>query len=161
MGASAPATAEHHAHADRYTGSFRFVGGERQTRARDAAIDEVVAELNVLLRGIARTRLTATNPMPESLDIERQGDVLSIAIDGRKHDAHLDGSKTKTRGIEGNELRYHVEVGDVRIRQVFHGEKERRINVLRLRGDRIEMHVVIASPRLPKSLEYDLTFEKR
>ena len=72
------ATATNTAHAaseqaDRFVGSYAFAGGERERAALDAAIDEVVAEMNFLVRDVARSKLRESNPIPDNVTIELDG----------------------------------------------------------------------------------------
>ena len=68
----------------------------------------------------------------------------------------------EVRRVNGDTLRYHVELDGPELRQVFVGERGRRENTLHRRGpQRLELNVVVKSEQLPKPLTYRLTFERR
>jgi hypothetical protein len=147
--------------AERFTGSFAYAGGAAERAARDAAIEAVVEEMNVFAQPIARNKLQEGNKIAERLDITMEGDAISVAFDGRPFVAELDGSKKRVTGITGDELDYHVEIGTSKLRQVFKGDQGGRSNAMRLRGSKISIDVKVTSSRLPKPLEYRLTYSPR
>jgi hypothetical protein len=146
---------------DRFAGRYRFTGGEAQRDALLVAIDDVVADMNVLARGIARDRLREANPVPSELSIARDEHTCTIGLDDRKYTAPLDGSSTEVVGITGDTLQYSVTISGDRIDQTFVGPKGTRKNTLRLGADgALEMRVEIGSESLPKALRYRLSFQR-
>jgi hypothetical protein len=144
--------------AGRFTGSYKFAGGDAERAARDAAIEAVVEDMNMLAQPIARSKLQEGNKIAERLDITLDGDAVSVAFDGRPFVASLDGSKKRVVGITGDELDYHVEVGASKLRQVFKGDKGGRSNAMRRSGKKIAIDVKVTSSKLPKPLQYRLTY---
>lgn len=150
------------AHADAWVGRYHFVGGQAEFEGRDAAIEEIVQQLNVLIRGIARERLTKANPIPESLTITRSGDDLTVSLDERAHTAPLDGSVVDATDLFGDPIEYHVELDERRLRQHIVGKGGARTNTYRKAGSaKIVMKVRITAPRLPAPLTYSLTYAKQ
>ena len=147
--------------AQRFTGSFAYAGGAEERAARDAAIESVVEDMNMLAQPIARSKLQEGNKIAERLDITLDGDEISVAFDGRPFVAGLDGSKKRVVGITGDELDYHVEVGSSKLRQVFKGDKGGRSNAMRRSGNKIAIDVKVTSSKLPKPLQYRLTYAPR
>jgi len=147
--------------AQRFTGSFAYAGGADERAARDAAIEAVVEDMNMLAQPIARSKLQEGNKIAERLDITVDGDAISVAFDGRPFVAGLDGSKKRVVGITGDELDYHVEIGTSKLRQVFKGDKGGRSNSMRHSGNKIAIDVKVTSGRLPKPLQYWLTYAPR
>lgn len=147
---------------DDLLGNYVHVGGKAEQDAVLEAIDDVVADMNVFARGIARDRLRESNPVPKKLEISRNGDEITIAFDGRKYAAPLDGSSVKVVGVTGDTLDYRVSLGEDKLRQHFAGGKGKRVNTLRRRGDkRLKVAVKVSSDSLPKPLQYTLTLERR
>lgn len=147
--------------ADKHCGAYAFSGGQSERDAVLAAIDDVVAEMNPLARGIARERLRDANPVPARIEIAREADMLAIAFDGRRYEASLDGSKTQVEGITGDTLDYHVTVSAARIRQTFTGPKGGRKNLLGRKGEHgLSVDVTVTSDSLPKPLAYRLSFKR-
>lgn len=144
--------------AARFVGTFAFVGGEAERRARDAAIEDVVDDMNLFARPIARDKLRAGNEIAERLEIAVEGDAITVAFDGRPFVAGLDGSPRRVKGILGDELDYHVEVAGTQLRQVFKGDRGGRSNAIRRQGGKVAIDVKVTSSRLPKPLQYRLTY---
>jgi hypothetical protein len=145
--------------AERFAGSFTFVGGAAEREARDAAIEDVVDDMSVFAQPIARSKLRDGNKIAERLDIAVQGDAIWVAFDGRPFLAALDGSTKRVVGILGDELDYHVEIGGTHLRQVFAGDRGGRSNAMRRSsGGKLAVDVKVTSGRLPKPLQYRLTY---
>jgi hypothetical protein len=156
-----PAASAQHEAADAFVGTFRFVGGQAQRDALDAAIDGVVSEMNVLVRGIARDRLRDSNPIPGRITLRRTGDTMAITFDQRTYEASLDGSATKVVGITGDTLEYRLQLLPQGVRQVFDGDGGGRTNNMKMREDgRLDLSVEVRSGRLPMSLRYRLAFRR-
>ncbi len=140
----------------------RFAGGQAEVDGRDAAIEGIVEQLNALIRGIARQRLTKVNQIPKTLTISRDGDELTITRDAFGHTANLDGTVVQAKNPWGDPIEYHIELDARRFEEVIAGEGGGRTNTFRRAGeDRITMNVRITSPRLPAPLEYPVTFAKQ
>lgn len=145
--------------AQKLVGRYSIAGMASQVAGRDAAIEDVIAEMNVVLRPIARMKLREGNPVAGKLTIEREGDTVLIAFDGLVRKAKLDGSSTQVVGIQGDDLSYRVQVLDPGLRQVFRGDRGGRTNRLRRRSSgKIVINVTMTSGRLPKALKYRLTY---
>ena len=145
--------------AQRFVGDYRFAGGRAEQEARDAAIEDVVSELNVLVQPIARSRLTEAVPIAERLQVQLDGSKISVAFDGRANVTELDGSSTRVVGAQGDELDYHVELQGSSLTQIFKGERGGRTNALRRKDSgKIVVEVKVHSERLPKPLSYRLTY---
>lgn len=157
----AKASSAAHESVDAFAGTYRFVGGKAQRDARDAAIDEVVSEMNLFVRGIARDRLRESNAIPTRITMQRSGESIAIAFDDRSYEARLDGTTTKVVGITGDTMKYRVQVLPRGVRQSFDGEDGGRINTMKT-GDegRLDVQVEVHSSRLPRTLRYRLAFRR-
>lgn len=154
-------TSKDRAAVDRYVGRYRHVGGQSERDAVLAAIDEAIADMNVVARGIARGRLRESNLVPTSVVVSHDEHHVAIAFDERQYEAPLDGSSTTVVGLTGDELRYSVSISSAKLQQSFVGPKGTRDNVMALRGeDGLEMRVKVASASLPEPIEYRLTFRR-
>ena len=147
--------------ADRFVGSYRFAGGDKERAARDAAIDAVVEEMNFLVRGIARKRLKESNPIAARVSISQKDGKLTIRFDDRTYTAPINGGSVDVVGITGAEMKLRHRVSNGRIEQIFEGEDGGRTNQLELDGDgRLTIRVRVFSERLPKDLRYKLTYAR-
>jgi hypothetical protein len=145
--------------ADRFVGNYHFAGGDRERAARDAAIDDVVEDMNFLVRGIARKRLKESNRIPERVSISRKDSKLTIRLDDRTYTAPINGGAVDVVGITGAEMKLRHRVISGRIEQIFEGKDGGRMNQLELDGEgRLTIHVRVFSDRLPKDLRYKLTY---
>ncbi len=144
-----------------FVGAYRYVGGKEERNARDRAIDQVVSELNFFVRGIARSRLEEATEIHSTLSITATKSFLRVKLGGRAYIAPLNGRPVKAIGLTGTEvtLRYVIRQGS--INQRFTAEDGGRDNRLTLKDDHLIMHVRVYSERLPKDLEYRLTYQRR
>jgi hypothetical protein len=127
-----------------FVGTYRSVGGEQQLSLRDEAIDAATADMNILSRTIARDKLRETTPIAKKVVFAGQGKLLTISADERSFTASTDGSVAKVKEIE----------------QKFAGDGKVRINRYRLDGRKLIVSVTIRSDKLPKPVEYELTYER-
>lgn len=147
--------------ADRFVGHYRFSGGAAQREAVAQAIDDVVADMNPLVRSIARERLARGNRVPDALLVQREGDVMWISFDDRKQGAALDGTTDTVEGSDGSKLRYRISVSESELRQSFEGDRGSRENRMRRKGDgQLVVDVEVRSEQLPKTLRYRLSFAR-
>lgn len=146
---------------DRFVGRYRFVGGQAERDGVLAAIETVVAEVSVLLRGIARSRLQQANVVPEEIQIGHDGRSITITSGGRTYTAPLDGSTTNAIDVFGDPVHYRVSVGDDHVVQTFSSSGGARHNRMRLdEQGRLTVHVVITSRHLPQALRYRLSYRR-
>ena len=150
---------------ERYVGTYRYVGGDADIDALDAAIEEVVSEMNFFIRGIARRRLRAPN-LPSEKVIVSAGDGL----------IHIDrpGQPEVSAPANGKAVTWrHPEDGDVF--QVRHGLDEHGVLYQRFEGDRsvsrnrfvlgdddesLTIHTVITADRLPAPLRFEMRYQR-
>ena len=114
-----------------------------------------------LIRGIARRRLRAANPIARRLELERRGAVVTLRFDGRVYRARLGGKANIVVGTTGDKLAYTVRQTRAGLVQRFVGAKGTRINKIKSAGaDRIVLDVTIMSARLPSHVRYHLVYQR-
>jgi hypothetical protein len=149
----------------RYVGTYRYIGGAEEIRALDAAIEEVVSQMNFLIRGIARRRLREPNLPSEKLIISSKDEQIRIDRPGQPAvSAPADGRPITWR---------HPEDGDVF--EVQHGIDERGVLYQRFKGERsvsrnrfvfpddgesLIIHTEIEADRLPAPLRFKMTYRR-
>jgi hypothetical protein len=149
----------------RYVGTYRYVGGAEEIRALDAAIDEVVSQMNFLIRGIARRRLREPNLPSEKVIISSKDEQIRIDRPGQPTvSAPADGRPVTWR---------HPEDGDVF--EVQHGIDERGVLYQRFKGERsvsrnrfvfaddgesLIIHTEIEADRLPAPLRFKMSYRR-
>jgi len=147
--------------ADRFVGQYAFAGGEAQRSALRDAIEELVAQLNAVIRGVAREKLAETNPVFEKVSIERKGGQLVLRYGAHTNACNLDGSTSDVEGIDGSSLTCRLSMhGDALVHRVD-GSRGGRVNTLTLgEGGRMTMSTRVHSKLMPADLRYSLTFAR-
>ena len=144
---------------DGLLGEYRYSGGSSQRKSVGKAIDEVVDDMSVFTRNIAKNRLTKTNKVPARIEIANDGDAITVSIDGRVYTATLGGKSVRVmaQGYR-SQLRYELR-GDS-LYMFLDGEEGDRINVFTPRedGKGVTMRVTIKSPKLPDAIGYRLSY---
>lgn len=143
-----------------FLGNFKHVGGNKEREARDRAIEDVVADMSFISRGIARDKLKQSNPVAQKLTLASDPKHLTVTMDGRSYKGPLDGSRVKVKTILGDEMDMHFKIKKAALDQVFSGEDKGRVNAFRFDGAKLIFNVRVHASALPKDLVYKLTYEK-
>lgn len=147
---------------DGLVGNYRYIGGKRQRQGIEKAVDDVTDEMNIMIRGIAEDRLLKANDVPRQISIQREGDAIIVVIDGRTYKARPGGETVRVKNSEGGTSAMRFELKNDRLYQYFSAEDGRRVNVFApyADGQRLNLWVTVASPRLPKDVKYRLTYSE-
>lgn len=144
---------------DGLAGEYAFAGGEDERQALERAIDAVVSDMSLLVRGLARHRLRGANRVPARLAIARRGDEVIVSLDERRYAARPGGPPVHVIGVTGEELVLRLTLAEGGLAQRFTGARGERHNLLvRMPDGRLRLRVRVTSPRLPRPLAYELTF---
>jgi hypothetical protein len=144
-----------------FPGEYAFSGGEAERQALRDAVDAVVAEMNPLVRSIARNRLLENNKIASRVGIGADGEAVTIAFDERTYTAVLGAAAVDVTAINGDRVRLTHRLQGKRLMQRFDGDKGSRRNVIAVRGDRLRIDVTVQSESLPDDLVYRLTFSRK
>jgi hypothetical protein len=137
-------------------GAYEYAGGKSSV---NRSIEDVVSEMNVMTRGIARRRLAENNRVPKMVAIDRDGEEIVVRLDSRTYKA-APGRAKRVKSTDGGTSRMRYRVVGRKLRQTFEAEEGVRTNVFTRRKDGgLDMTVTIASPRLPKRVRYRLSFQ--
>src|SRR5688500_9266101 len=99
------ASAQHASMIHPFIGAFRFVGGDEERDVWSASIDDVVAGMSVLTRGIARDRLKETNPIATTLAFLGNDKVLTSSFDARVYTGLFDGTEVMVTTTAGDKMK--------------------------------------------------------
>jgi hypothetical protein len=149
----------------RFAGTYRYVGGEAEIRALDAAIDGVVEQMNFLIRGIARRRLRAPNLPSKEVSVFIEKGEIRIERPGQPDvSAPADGTPITWRHPSDGDV-FRVSHGIDKtgvLYQRFEGERSVSVNhfVLSADGTRLTIQTVITSDHLPAPLRFKMTYER-
>jgi hypothetical protein len=150
---------------DRFVGVYRFVGGPKEVREVERAIDDAVDQLNVLIRGIARRRLEEPNLPTDELQISVDGDSITIARSGQPEISAPTTGRVVTweNPDNGNELRVaHVVVKDGRLEQRLIGDRGVSKNLFALARDgRLTVQTTIDADKLPSTIRFSTTYARQ
>ena len=145
---------------DAFLGSFRHAGGQKEREARDKAIEDVVADMSFIARGIARDKLKQSNPIAKKLAFVSDRKDLTVTMDTRSYTGPLDGSPVKVKTILGDEMDMRLKCRSGALDQSFSAEDKSRLNAFRFDGDKLVLSVRVHASALPKDLVYKLTYER-
>jgi len=147
-----------------FAGEFEFVGGEQQRQGVLDAIEFAVAAIAAGVQDIARKRLRPPNEVPERVRIAIDGQYSTVALDERTIRTEVNGSKPAawTNG-SGRRVRVWHQLAGKRLVEKMVGVGGSRKNVYRLSADgsKLYLDVTMASPLLPRSVKYRLTYRRR
>jgi hypothetical protein len=151
--------------ADHLVGSYRFVGGQREVRQVERAIDEVVAEMSFFIRGMASRRLKALNLPADELRIFTEGVNITVGRSGQPDiSAPADGSPITWRNPDnGNVLKVtHRVYPDGTLKQRLVGDRGVSENVFDLNDNgRLTMSTSIEAEKLPSHIRFATTYVRR
>jgi hypothetical protein len=149
----------------RFAGTYGYVGGETEIKALDRAIDQVVDQMNFLIRGIARRRLRAPNLPSKQVSVFLEKGQIRIDRPGQPEvSAPADGkSITWRHPTDGDvfQVSHGIDDGGV-LYQRFEGERSVSRNrfILGKEEKRLTIHTVITADRLPAALRFKMTYER-
>lgn len=150
--------------APKIEGRYRYIGGEAQRQALLDAIEDVVKDMFLLARPIARRRLRDSNQPSAELALEFGARVITIVRPGRPTvAAPRDGSRVVWRSPEGDEFQVkHRLRSDGALIQEFVGDGNRSENVFRLADDgaRLTVETTISADALPKVLRFKMSYRR-
>lgn len=141
-------------------GPFVLVEGRAKVENRIAkAVDRAVADLNVVVRGIARGRLLDSTPAIPRVAFESDRRKIVVVLGPRR----LATFRGKSRRVENAGydivLSQRFKKSGV-LEQVMAGEQGTRVNKFWLRKDgRLAMRSVISSDRLPEPVVFTVLYE--
>lgn len=130
----------------------------------EAAIEEIVADMSVFGRPIARGRLRDTTEPCSTLEIAFPDNTIRVQCEDQPPTVSPNSpSLVNYRAEDGAIYQIGQQQSAGVLRQIFYGKDGMRTNRLSLApdGETIEMDVTVESDQLPYPLEYSLTFEKR
>lgn len=149
--------------AEAFEGEYRYIGGEQQRRALHEAIDDVVDEMSVFVRGIARDRLVEGNPVPPSIVLQKDaGNEMLVSLAGYRYRAPIGGDPVPATGLDGDPVRYKLDVqpGPEKLEQHFIAAEGMRLDTFERTDGGVVVQVRVSSEKLPKPLEYRLTYRR-
>lgn len=158
-GASAQANA-----AAEFQWTYRYAGGKAGRAAVEAAVEAAVADMNVLVRGIARRKLLDANKIVEQFGFDLGGDPLRASfIDGNLVESPASGAAVDWVNQFGETVKVSQRWSGQKLVQRMFSDDGSRTNVYRFSedGQRMTMSVTIKASRLPTPIRYRLSYRKK
>lgn len=154
---------EKRTHACAYAGTFVFVGGDKETKAWQQAIDQAVEQFNLLLQPIARSRLEDAGWIPPRYTMTCLDEAIQIEAHPKKPSiTPFDGTAGK-----GQHDGDHVEMRiDVKPHRLFHSARTEtggRSTVFKLSNDgkTLTAHITVESKQLSAPLHFVATYQRQ
>jgi hypothetical protein len=150
---------------EQFRGSFRYVGGTRGQERAWAAVEDSTAELNDLVKPMARKLLhsAVTAPAVFEVDITKSSIALG-ASDKKLLTAPADGSPRRWMGPDGGIYKVTHKFADGRLRAHIVGltnsSTTSKVYTLSADGERLTIRVTIKHKMLPKVLRYQHTYRR-
>ncbi|MGB1274480.1 MAG: hypothetical protein ACPG77_01925 [Nannocystaceae bacterium] len=147
---------------DAFAGSYRYVGGEAEKTRAHAAVEEIAAELNFMLRGIARKMLTkSATPKPTEV-LEVHGKKVTLTLSKKAYNIEIDGPPVNFRGTDRKQYRMELRHRDNKLVLKITGHKSKTIKTYRLSedGSRVKIKTKIMHPMMHKPLVYSFSYRR-
>jgi hypothetical protein len=128
-----------------------------------AAIDRGTAEMNFLIRDIARSRTAQTNPRYEYIAISHGSNTVSIQFDTREPLViPLDGRSVPWTREDGGKYNVTAQWKATQLVMDFKSDDGERVNtfILGADGKSLKLHVRLTSQHLPAPITYMLAYKR-
>ncbi|HRI09322.1 MAG TPA: hypothetical protein PKW35_15985 [Nannocystaceae bacterium] len=129
----------------------------------EAAIEAAAQQMNALIRGIGRKRLTESNPIREKIVIAVDGEEVSVTFAaGRTVAGRLGGPAVDWTSDSGKPVKVGFSMVKGRLVLQFTAEDGQRRSVFSLdeSGSKMTMSVTITSDRLETPMKYALSYRR-
>jgi hypothetical protein len=146
-----------------FDGDWRFSGGQRETQQMSAALDQVVDQMNMLMREFARGQIHDRIPLDRDIRIGIHGTTgFSLVLGGwGPVEVPLGGAFRDVTDREGQPIRVSATYAGGRITEhQVRDDSGRRTNTFVLDDEnrRLTMWVRIHSDQLPADIVYHLSY---
>lgn len=148
----------------RFAGTFGFSGGSAQRAEVEAAIEAAAQQMSAVIRGIARKRLTESNPIRDAITIAVAGEEMTVTFaPGRTVKGRLGGPAVAWTSDSGKPVTVAFSMVKGRFVMNFTAEDGSRRAVFSLdeSGAKMTMSVTISSERLETPMKYALSYSRR
>lgn len=148
-----------------FSGTYEVEDGKAAARKKiNRSIDTVVDDMLFIKRPWAEDKLQAKTVPCATLDISFPGDDIAVKCDGRPvYKSPQSDEKARYKSAEGAVYALRQHVDGRTLTQTFVSDDGTRTNKLTLTpsGKTLLMSVTLESGRLPRPLQYSLTYEKK
>ncbi len=151
-------------HADNPALFGHYVYVPERSASVEQAVEKTVADVNFVLRPIARSRLNKTNQPYQNITLSSSVGKVSITTDKRAAIvAPVDGKPIKWKREDGEVMDFSLQWQGKALQETFAAKDGKRVNLFELSpdGHELRMLVTVSSKRLPKPLIYTLVYQRQ
>lgn len=148
---------------DDFSGSYRYAGGSHEKDLLEQAIEEATSEMNFLIRGIARDRISSAVEPRGSLKFDFGTNYVTFRSPGMPVlRAPVDGTPIRWTNSEDAvvEVRCQLEGDTLRIRYRGDGGDTQCVYRFDAERSRLELSARVDHEQLPGTLRYRLTYSR-
>lgn len=148
---------------DQLAGEWRIVDKRGAEKRVANAVEQIVDDINFLIRGVARSKLRAFNAPCGRLAVEVDDEEVAIRCDRRPvADAPLDGKPKRYVSSQRDVLRLRHQLDHGMLRQTFVVSKGKRTSLYRVSpdGNRLTVATYITSPHFKGTARYAVEYER-
>lgn len=145
------------------SGRYRYVGGAPQREQLLQSIDEVVSEMNFVVRPIARSRISEAVSPNRPLEFDFDGGAVTFrnpALPPLRAD--LGGTPTRWTNQDGATMTVHATLDGTTLKLQFTGDGANSHYTYRFCEEtgRLQVRARVTHDRLPKALTYRLNYRR-
>lgn len=147
-----------------FDGTYVFAGGEPQRAALTKALDDVIAQMNVVMRSLAQKQLHERINVSPQMVIRTEGDRLHIEHPPLPpRTVPVDGSALPMRNLVGDRVSVTYRMVEGVLVEVIAQGRSSQTNRYRLSPDgrQVTFDAAIRSPVLPAVIRYRLTYRRQ
>lgn len=151
-------------HADNPALAGRYVYMPERSASVEQAVEKTVAEVNFMLRPVARSRLNKTNQPYQNITLGLSAGEASITTDKRAPIvAPINGNAIKWKREDGEVMDVSMQWQGKALKETFAAKDGKRVNLFEMSPDGSELHmlVTVSSKSLPKPLVYKLVYQRQ
>jgi hypothetical protein len=157
---ASPALAAPNATFDAFNGKWIYASG---AKARDAAVEELVAEVNGLLRNKVRSELKEGTEIPDWVDMHLQVDSCQLTVEADMNpevSSELGGDPVHFVDAHGRTTKVQRVPKSDAIRERGERGLGKREATYRVQNDALVIDVKLTHPAMPEPLLYRLTYKR-
>jgi hypothetical protein len=143
-------------------GRFEYSDDPAERAAREQAIEATAKEVSFVIRPIARSRLRSGTRTAPWIELRANRDEISVQFQGRTPMVASSGGGPATwKNEDGNPVNVQYRMEGQTLVQVLTTPEGSRTNRFTPRPDGgIKLAIEVASPKLPRPLKYELTYNR-
>ena len=144
-------------------GKYRYVGGDKEQKAAEEAIEKVVQQMAFIKRPIARSKLKTRTKKASAWTFTIAGGTIKSNAEGiMSWESPASGAAAATKTSQGDDCKLTQKLSGNRLTMLFVTEDGSRENDFTLADDGVTLTnaVTIKSTQLPDAIRFTETYKK-